>query len=218
MISEQMTITTEDGIGLEATLDVDGLPAASLLLCHPHPKMGGTMNAPLLLAVRDALVARRWAVLRFNFRGVGGSHGRSGTGEAETKDVDAGVTLLRRRFPEQALALAGWSFGAAVAVRVACKQQGLVACVAIAPAVSPKPGITAGVPPSSTCNITCPTLVITGANDDQVSPEECRRWAEEIDAARYVEVAGANHFFWAKYETLASTVVAFLDGVIAKEG
>jgi alpha/beta superfamily hydrolase len=179
--------------------------------------MGGTMNAPLLLELRDVLVARRWTVLRFNFRGIGGSDGDSGTGEAETEDVRAGLSLLRQRFPEQPLALAGWSFGAAVAIRVACADDGLAGCVAIAPAVSSKPGITAGVPAPEECNLRCPTLVITGANDDQVSPHECRTWAEGIPTARYVEVPGANHFFWAKYETLASTVAGFLDDVISKE-
>jgi alpha/beta superfamily hydrolase len=217
VISEEVTIETSDEIALEGVLESEGPTAASLIICHPHPQMGGTMNAPLLLALRDVLVARRWAVLRFNFRGIGKSGGESGTGEAEIEDVRACVRLIRQRSPEQLLALTGWSFGAAVAIRVACADDSLAACVAIAPPVSAKPGVTAGIPAPGNCKITCPLLVITGANDDQVSPSECRTWSEAIAPARYVEVPGANHFFWAKYETLASKVAGFLDEIITKE-
>lgn len=218
MISETVSITTADGLTLEGALDSDGSPGASLLLCHPHPQMGGTMNAPLLLALREELLPRGWAVLRFNFRGIGGSQGESGTGEAETSDARAGLAFLRGRFPGLPLALAGWSFGAAVAINVACDDDGLAGCVAIAPAVLAKPGITAGIPAPDDCDISCPILVVTGANDDQVSPAECKRWSDGIRGGTYAEVPGANHFFWAKYETLASIIAEFLDHVLTEEG
>ncbi|HEX3327893.1 MAG TPA: alpha/beta fold hydrolase [Actinomycetota bacterium] len=217
MISEVVTLRSSDGLELEGVLEMVGSPAATLLLCHPHPQMGGTMNAPLLVALRDELVARRWAVLRFNFRGIGRSKGESGTGEAEISDVHAGLDLLRQRFSGLPLALGGWSFGAAVAMRVACAGERLVACVAVAPAVTPKPGVTAGMPPAESCDISCPTLLVTGANDDQISPAACRAWAEQVPLAQYVELPGANHFFWAKYETLAATVTHFLDETLQKE-
>jgi uncharacterized protein len=217
VISETLSVTSSDGLALEAVLDSTGSPGAALLLCHPHPRMGGTMNAPLLLALRDELVARHWAVLRLNFRGIGSSEGESGTGEAEAADARAGLGFLQRRFPGVPLAVAGWSFGAAVAVRMACAEEGLIACIAIAPPVIPKPDITVGLPPSDECNLKCPLLVVVGANDDQVSPAECRSWTEQVSGARYVEMSGANHFFWAKYDTLASTITGFLDETLAKE-
>lgn len=211
MISEELSFGSLDGLAMEGVLDSPGSPGAVLLLCHPHPQMGGTMNAPLLVALRDELLARRWAVLRFNFRGIGGSEGDAGTGEAETADTEGALALLRRRFPHLPLALAGWSFGAAVAARVACREEGLTAFVAVAPAVSPKPGITAGMPAPDDCKPSCPSLVVVGANDDQVSPEECRAWAAAVAGARYIEIRGANHFFWARYQALTSTVAGFLD-------
>jgi uncharacterized protein len=217
MISEQLTLETSDGLTLEAVLDSPGSPGSVLLLCHPHPQMGGTMNAPLLLALRDELAGRGWAVLRFNFRGIGGSEGTSGTGDAETADARAGLELLRKRFPGLHLGLGGWSFGAAVALRVACDEDGLAACFAIAPPVSPKAGVTAGIPDPTACEPSCPILVITGANDNQVSADACQRWAGAIPTARYVEVPGANHFFWAKYEALARHIATFLDETLEKE-
>ncbi|MEA2485669.1 MAG: uncharacterized protein QOD46_780 [Actinomycetota bacterium] len=217
MISEAVALTSSDGLQLEATLDSSGSPGAVLLLCHPHPQMGGTMNAPLLLALRDEVIARHWAVLRFNFRGIGGSEGESGTGDAEAADVRAGAAFLRERFPGMPLALGGWSFGAAVAVRMACADERLIACFAIAPPVTAKPGVTVGLPPPDECNMSCPLLVVVGANDDQISPAECRAWTEQVATARYVEMGGANHFFWAKYDALVSAVTGFLDGALEKE-
>ncbi|MDP9226228.1 MAG: alpha/beta fold hydrolase [Actinomycetota bacterium] len=217
MISEELRFRARDGLELEGVLDLAGPPPSVLLLCHPHPQMGGTMNAPLLLAVRDELIARRWGVLRFNFRGIGASEGESSDGGAEIADVEGGIALLRERFPGVPVALAGWSFGAAVAIRVACRGGELAACVAIAPAVTPKPGVSAGVPAPDRCRLPCPLLIITGANDDQVRPEECKAWAGAVENATYIELPGANHFFWAKYDALASRVGEFLDTVIWKE-
>ncbi|HEX2050233.1 MAG TPA: alpha/beta hydrolase, partial [Actinomycetota bacterium] len=112
------TLRSDDGLALEAAIDEPGRPpVAAVVVCHPHPRMGGTMDAPLLLALRDALVARSWAVLRFNFRGVGASEGEASDGIAEVADARGALAEARRRWPDAPLALAGWSFGAAVAVR-----------------------------------------------------------------------------------------------------
>ena len=54
-----------------------------------------------------------------------------------------------------------------------------------------------------------PTLFIVGANDDLTSPEACEQWAAEAGAT-FVEMKGANHFFWAKYPALAKRVGDFL--------
>jgi alpha/beta superfamily hydrolase len=209
---EHLTFDSTDGLSLEAELDgpPSGEPRAVLVFCHPHPKMGGTMNAPLLMAVRDELVGRGWAVLRFNFRGIGASEGVSSTGVDEVADADGAVAFASSRFPELELAIAGWSFGGAVALRTASRRPELTACVTVAPAIEPKPEVTAGAPPPQEFTYQGPVLVICGVNDDQVSPADCRRWAGETGAT-YEEMKGANHFFWAKYEPLARTVADFLD-------
>ncbi len=203
-----------DGSSLEAELDSPASPRAVLVLCHPHPKMGGTMNAPLLLALRDDLVKLDWAVLRFNFRGIGASEGRPSTGIAEVGDAAAAVAEARRRIPGDPSAIAGWSFGGAVALRAASQHPDLVACVTIAPAVKPKPDVTAGAPSPAEFRYRGPTLLICGSNDDQVAPADCREWARQVGAS-FEEIKGANHFFWAKYEPLARTVADFLEGALS---
>lgn len=202
-------MTSSDGLKLEARLDAADQPRAGLVFCHPHPQMGGTMNAPLLEAVTHHLVGSGWVVLRFNFRGIGASEGEPGTGEAEVGDARGALAFLRGRASGRPLAIAGWSFGAAVAIRTAAIDDTLRACVAIAPAVTEKPGVTAGLPHPSQLGLRVALLVVAGANDQQVSPEACRTWAEQA-GGRYVEMAGANHFFWAKYDDLARVIATFL--------
>ena len=208
-MTESITCTSRDGLTLEAELDrVDGAKA-TLLFCHPHPQMGGTMNAPLLVAVRDGLVAGGWNVLRFNFRGIGTSEGESSTGTDEVEDALG--ALERARELGVPVALAGWSFGAAVALRVAGQEDDLLGCVAIAPAIDEKPGITEGVPPD--VKPRCPVLILIGVNDEQVSPQRAREWADE-NGARFHEMKGANHFFWAKYEDVTAAVTEWLNGLL----
>ncbi|HET7481870.1 MAG TPA: alpha/beta fold hydrolase, partial [Actinomycetota bacterium] len=171
-MTSALTIRSTDGLALEAQLDGEGT-GATVVLCHPHPQMGGTMNAPLLLALRDSLVAQGRRVLRFNFRGIGGSEGTSGTGDDEVNDA-RGAIEAARDLGEGPIVVAGWSFGAAVAIRVAATED-VAACVAIAPPIASKEGVTAG---TAGAVPQAPTLVVVGANDRQVSPAECRDWAE----------------------------------------
>jgi alpha/beta superfamily hydrolase len=221
--STPVAFPSRDGLTLEAALDEPlcardegGGAKAVLVFCHPHPKMGGTMNAPLLLAVRDELVARGWAVIRFNFRGIGASEGTPSEGIEEMQDAGGAIDFARERFPGMPVAIAGWSFGAAVAVRVGCSESDVVACAAIAPPARRKPGVTEGLPPPAKWPRGRPLLVVTGERDNVVAPADARSWAREVRGANYVEMKGANHFFWAQYEKLAKTVAGWLDEVLSR--
>ena len=209
-MTQELTIHARDGLALEAELDAPDVTRGALVLCHPHPQMGGTMNAPLLLAVRDEMVARGWAVLRFNFRGIGRSEGVSGTGVDEVADAGGAADYVAERFEGLPRAVAGWSFGAAVAVRLAASDPSFAGCVAIAPPVEEKPGVTAGLPSPGRLGVDVPLLVVYAANDEQVSPDACASWGSAM-GADVVRVAGANHFFWAKYEELSKIVGDWLD-------
>jgi len=212
-ISTDLRLQTADGLSLEALLESPDAPGGAFVFCHPHPQMGGTMKAPLLNAITAGLLERGWAVLRFNFRGIGDSQGESSTGIGEIADAEAAVAEAHSRCPDLPVAIGGWSFGAAVAGRVAAKDADLAAYVAIAPAVSEKPGITAGLPPPDDLHLAMPALVIVGVNDELVDPSEARAWAEGV-GAQLVEMKGANHFFWAKYDNLTKVVCDFLDQVL----
>jgi len=212
--AEELTFDSSDGLILEALLDAPEDPRAGLVLCHPHPNMGGTMNAPLLEAVTGRMTDEGWSVLRFNFRGIGKSEGEPTLGIDEVQDAKGGIALMRRRNADMPLAIAGWSFGAAVAIRAAAEDDSLVACVAIAPAVKEKPGVTAGLPPPEEIDLGVPLLMIAAANDELVESEDCKTWVAKIPHAEVTLVQGANHFFWAKYDKLGEEIVDWLNGSI----
>jgi alpha/beta superfamily hydrolase len=118
---EPLTVTTRDGVTLEAELATapDGeLARAGIVLCHPHPLHGGTMRSIVISALfahcRRACITCPW----FNFRGVEESGGFA-RWRRRTPDAVAAIEELAARLPPRApLVLAGWSFGADVALSV----------------------------------------------------------------------------------------------------
>ena len=42
-----------------------------VVICHPHPPDGGTMNNKVVTTLAKAFVGSGYICLRFNFRGVG---------------------------------------------------------------------------------------------------------------------------------------------------
>ena len=214
MSTDEVTFESSDGLTLEAILDDPDEPRAALVLCHPHPKMGGTMNAPLLAALTARMTGDGWTVLRFNFRGIGKSEGDATTGIDEVQDAKGAIAYMRHRTPDLPLAIAGWSFGAAVAIRTAAEDDSLVGCVAIAPAVKEKPEVTAGLPPPDEMDLGVPLLIVAAANDELVETEDCKAWVAGIPHAKVVVIPAANHFFWAKYDSLGDEVAGWLNGSI----
>ena len=211
-MTETLTIRSRDALSLEAAFDLPADPHGVVVVCHPHPGFGGTMNAPLLLALRDDLVARGFGVLRFNFRGVGGSEGVSGLGEEEVADALGALDAAQDRIPGVPSAFLGWSFGGAVAIRAAAVSE-VAACVAIAPAVERKE-VVAGLPDPAELGLSVPLLVVVGVHDEQVSPQACAAWTKRVEGAKLVEMPGANHFFWAKYPDLTAAVGSWLEEII----
>lgn len=77
--------------------------------------MRNTVVEALVRALSEAGVA----TVRFDFRGVGRSSGEHGDGETERLDVVAAIDAIAPLAGDGPLLLAGYSFGAAVALSVA---------------------------------------------------------------------------------------------------
>ena len=56
------------------------------VLCHPHPRFGGSMHDAVLDIAQRALLANGMHCVRFNFRGVGASEGDSSAAAAPVID------------------------------------------------------------------------------------------------------------------------------------
>ena len=107
---------------LEALLNA-GAPEAShaALVCHPHPLYGGTLHNKVVFHAMKALNSFGFPMLRFNFRGTGLSEGQHDHGNGERDDVRTALDWLEREFP-MPIVFAGFSFGAAVGLQVACSD------------------------------------------------------------------------------------------------
>jgi alpha/beta superfamily hydrolase len=120
---------------LEEPSGSDQKPRAAVVFGHPHPQHGGTMHTKVVYQGAKGLARIGCAVLRFNFRGVGGSDGTFGRGEGEKEDFRAALDYMASRYPEIRLWSAGFSFGAWVALEVGAIDDRVSALIGISPPV-----------------------------------------------------------------------------------
>ena len=206
-----MRFISEDGISLEGELRVDGPePRGSAVICHPHPRHGGSKDHPILWAIRNELASRGLAVLSFNFRGVMGSAGSYAGGHGEVKDVRAAIDRAREAAPDRPSVLCGWSFGANVALREALEDD-RVAALALT-GIPLRPG-DVQLPPLPSANEVKarrrPVLFLAGSHDEYCPAEELREYA----AASGAEVAileGTNHYLWRRERDAAALIGDFV--------
>ena len=70
---------SQSTFAIECAIDAPaGKPCGVAVVCHPHPQFGGTMDNKVVQTLARAFVQLGWRSVRFNFRGIGGSAGRSG--------------------------------------------------------------------------------------------------------------------------------------------
>ncbi len=119
---------------LEAVVEVPAgvaVPTAFLVVCHPHPLHGGTMDNKVVTTLARTAHEIGVPTIRFNFRGVGASAGTFDEGRGETEDALTAVAHGRQRWPEAVLWLAGFFFWRLR--RAACEHhawcwQGSIGC------------------------------------------------------------------------------------------
>src|SRR5436305_1329350 len=95
-------------------------PIEAALVCHPHPRHGGTMHNKVVYRIARGLRKTGRVVLRFNYRGVNLSQGVYDHGEGELEDARTALSWLRERYPLLPYSLAGFSFGSRIALRLGC--------------------------------------------------------------------------------------------------
>lgn len=209
---ETLRFATEDGVSLEGELRIPEGPArGSAVLCHPHPRHGGSKDHPLLWAIRNELVARRFAVLAFNFRGVLGSGGTFGGGRAEVRDVAAAVARVRAEAEGPAL-VCGWSFGALVALLEAI-QDPAVAALALVGLPLGDTGLEVPDPPTDAelRAFRRPVLLLSGQGDQYSQRPDLEGIARRLPNAELVIVPGTDHFFWRREAEAASSISDFAE-------
>lgn len=204
---ERAVLFKSGGLTLEGVLHVpsgvrEGAPA--VVVCHPHPLYGGSMQNSVVREVCRGLEVLGLIALRFNFRGVGASEGSYGGGVGEREDVRAALDFLSSMGPPapSRMGVAGYSFGAYVAAHAAAQDPRVEALALISP-----PLTMYDFDPLR--SLDRPKLVVWGDLDELVNAtlEEVANVAAE--PRRLVLVKGADHFWVGREEEVGTIVAAF---------
>ncbi len=203
-VSENLFI--EGPVGrLEAILERPGEGALEgcAVICHPHPQHGGTMHNKVVHTLARAFVRSGYETLRFNFRGTERSEGEYDAGVGELDDALAAIDWMRARHGSYPLWLAGFSFGAAIAVKaaVATHVDGLVS---VAPAISRFANGLESQPE-------CPWLIVQGDEDELVDIEETIEWFNSLaPGPELLIIPQGEHFFHGRLAELKNAVMEFV--------
>ena len=178
----------------------------TLVVCHPHPMLGGNMEHGLVTTICRVADREGFGSLRFNFRGVGRSQGEFIEGDTEQDDIKAAldiVQLMKGSDPTK-LALIGYSFGAAAILRGLRKSKAAKSLAFVAPPV-------AAVRNSRIRGDKRPKLFVVGRDDRVVPSTDLQRVLDDVrKPVRFHEVRGANHSFDEQRDDVAERVVEFM--------
>jgi len=182
----------------------DAPPVAAAVVCHAHPLHGGMMHFKPVFRAAKALQEAGLAVLRFNFRGVGRSEGAHDGGRGEQDDARAALDEVARRFPGVPLVLGGFSFGSAIALRVAAAEPRVRAVLAMGYPLR-RDGDDAPL-----ALVAQPRLFVQGAIDEFGPAAEIRAVVEPLAPPReLVVVEDADHYFTGRLDPLHAAVLAW---------
>ncbi len=184
---------------------VDMPSSPGVVICHPHPAYGGDMNNNVVLGIKEALVFKGFAVLRFNFRGVSSSEGNHDQGRGEVEDVLSALSFLKGQsmVDGNRLFMADYSFGAWVGLRAASKVENLQSAAGIAPPFGM-------LDFDFLKNGSFPILLVSGDRDDFCNMKELESNFSEVSSRKKkVIIPGADHFYWGREQEVGKAVSEF---------
>lgn len=193
---EPIEFTASDGLRIvgELATPVDRVPVATIVMAHPLPTAGGSMDSHLLRKAAWRLPALTgMAVLRFNTRGTtstrGTSEGSFDAAQSEGLDLRAAIDFsAARSLP--APWLVGWSFGTDVVLR-----HGNVDPVLGAFLISPPLRYSTDADLDGWANPGRPVIALVPGEDDYLRPDEARERFARIPQAHVIGVDGAKHLW-----------------------
>jgi uncharacterized protein len=188
-------------------------PTHAAVVCHPHPRFGGTLHNKVVFHTMKALNSFGFPVLRFNFRGTGLSHGEHDYGKGEVEDVRAALAWLEAQY-HLPLLFAGFSFGAAVGLPAACAHARVEGMIGVGTPVAP---VVEGneVARAYTFDFLekChkPKLFVSGGRD-QFGPREKLEAlvASAAEPKKLVVIEGADHFFEGRLRELREAIETWI--------
>lgn len=212
----------DSSIQLEGLLDVPpeaSAPIPAVVLCHPDPRHGGSMDSYVVAALQEACRRSGWATLRFNFRGVDRSGGTFDDGNGEVLDCLGALDRLRATPGVAAarVAVVGYSFGSWVGLRAVVADGRVRACTCVA---FPVPAGEDIGKHGYLARVGCPVLFVTGTADSISSLSTVQALVAACgcaDRCRVVPLEGVDHFYGhpADLRAVAKATVEFLRPLLA---
>ncbi len=195
---------------LDARAHVPEHPVRAVVICHPHPLYGGSMNSPVPLSIakvlsdrvewaggsRPASGADRVAWARFDFRGVGASEGVYDDARGEIDDARAVMAWLREQAPGVPLSICGHSFGSFVSLVAAARDGNVDRLLLLAPSTRffALGNVAARGPSPELRPAASRIAIFLGDRDEFCDVDEGRALAAEIGADFRVFEGYDHHF------------------------
>jgi alpha/beta superfamily hydrolase len=192
--------------------EIEGSPIA--LILHGHPRAAGSMQDRVAVMLHKLYVERGFSTLRFNFRGVGKSQGSFDNGTGELADAASMLDWLQGINPNAKFTwVAGYSFGAYIALQLLMRRPEIDAFIAVA----------------TPCNhydlsflAPCPSsgMMYFGSNDLVSPPLDVERSVSKIrtqkgELVEWEEIEGADHFYKDQLGVVRDKASAYIDRTMA---
>jgi alpha/beta superfamily hydrolase len=200
---------------LEALLEEGPGASFAALVCHPHPRFGGTLHNHATYRLAKAVRARGGDALRFNFRGVGRSAGAWSGGDGEAGDAAAALAWLARERPGLPLLACGFSFGAWMAL-LAGGPEPRVRGLLLAGLALRAEGLARFRESGQVREIEKPVAIVQAEEDEFGTPAEVEAAvAGSRGPRRVVAVPGATHLFGEDLPALQREAEAAIDWLLS---
>jgi alpha/beta superfamily hydrolase len=200
---------------LEALLNSGAIePTHAAMVCHPHPVYGGTMHNKVVFHAMKALNSFGFPVLRFNFRGFGLSEGEHDHGVGEADDVRAALDWLDREFHLRMI-FAGFSFGAAVGLRVVCHDDRVKAVIGLGLPLAPLDESRYDLDFLHSC--AKPKLFVSGSRDQFAPRASLEALVNSLpEPKKLVIIESADHFFEGRLREMREAVEGWIEETVPR--
>jgi len=186
----------------------DNAPVAIILPLHPQ--YGGNMDNKVTYYLYHLFAHRGFAVLRFNYRGVGRSQGEFDNGIGELSDAASALDWLQAMYPNSTGTwIAGFSFGAWIGMQLLMRRPEIKGFISVAPPANMYDFSFLAPCPSS-------GLIVQAEDDDLVTPLSIHKLVEKLQTQQGITidhevVRRANHFFEPELPALMKVLNGYLD-------
>ncbi len=184
-----------------------------VLILHPDPVKGGTMNTKIIFKLYKLFINYWFSTIRFNFRCVGKSEGVHDDGEGELSDAACVLDWLQQYNTNSKICwVAGFSFGAWIAMQLLMRRPEINGFVSISPPANLRDFSFLAPCPSS-------GLIVHGDKDNIASYDSAKILSEKLQKQKKVDIKfkaikGADHFYENYSEELVKTVDAYIKDLI----